>query len=83
MKQQQETVRVSVDFLIDEHVLLKTTCAQSRIAIKEYIHNKTMEGLKELREKEFKDRLKKSIKQSKEGKVSSLGSFSKYVEDDI
>lgn len=36
-----------------------------------------LKGLQELKEKQLQDRLKKSIQQSKEGKVKSRDSFAK------
>ena len=79
----ENTVRLSFDISIDDHVLLKTTCAQSRIAIKDFMHDAMLRGLNDLKEQQLKERLKKSIQQSKEGKVRSRGSFAKYVEDEV
>ncbi len=79
----KDTVRVSFDILAEEHILLKTGCAQLRIAIKDFLHEMMLKSLQELKEKQLQDRLKKSIQQSKEGKVKSRGSFAKYVEDEI
>jgi len=79
----KNTVRVSFDIPEDEHVLLKTGCAQSRISIKDFLHEMMLKGLQELKEKQLQDRLRRSIQQSKEGKVKSRGSFAKYVEDEI
>ncbi|MBS4167707.1 hypothetical protein [Parachlamydia sp. AcF125] len=79
----ENMVRLSFDIPADEHVLLKTACAQSRIAIKDFMHEMMLKGLEDLKQKHLKERLKKSIQQSKEGRVSSLGSFAKYAEDEI
>jgi hypothetical protein len=79
----QNTVRLSFDIPEEEHILLKTGCAQMRIAIKDFLHEMMLRGLQELKEKQLQERLKLSIKQSKEGKVKSRGSFAKYVEDEI
>lgn len=79
----ENLVRLSFDIPVEEHTMLKTVCAQSRMAIKDFVHGMILKGLHELQEKQLKERLKKSIQQSKEGKVSSLGSFAKYVEDEI
>lgn len=77
------TVRLSFDVPEEEHILLKTGCAQLRIAIKDFLHEMMQKGLRELKERQLQDRLKKSIQQSKEGKVKSRGSFAKYAEDEV
>lgn len=77
----EEMVRLSFDIPVEEHILLKTECAYLRIAIKDFLHEMMLKGLKELNRKQLKKRLKESIKQSKEGKVKSRGSFAKYVEE--
>lgn len=79
----QNTVRLSFDVPEDEHTHLKTGCAQLKISMKEFLHENLLKGLKELDEMRLQERLKKSIQQSKEGKVKSRGSFAKYVEDEI
>jgi|694.fasta_scaffold44137_2 prevent-host-death family protein len=42
-----------------------------------------LEMLEAMEKEQLNKRLKKSIQQSKEGKVKSRGSFAKYVEDGI
>jgi hypothetical protein len=79
----EHMVRLSFDIPEEEHILLKTGCAQLRIAIKDFLHEMMRKGLSELKEKQLQDRLKKSIQQSKEGKLKSRGSFAKYAEDEI
>jgi hypothetical protein len=79
----EHTVRISFDVPEDEHVLLKTGCAEMRIAIKDYLHELLRKGLRELQDEKLKENLKLSIKQAKEGKVQSRGSFANYVEDEI
>jgi hypothetical protein len=79
----EHMVRLSFDIPEEEHILLKTGCAQLKIAIKDFLYEMTLKGLRELKEKQVQDRLKKSIKQSKEGKLKSRGSFAKYVKDEI
>lgn len=79
----ENMVRLSFDIPIDEHILLKTACAQSRIAIKDFMHEMMIKGLQELKEKQLQENLKLSIQQSKEGKLRSRGSFAKYVKDEI
>jgi hypothetical protein len=79
----QNTVRLSFDVPEEEHILLKTGCAQMRIAIKDFLHEMMKKGLQELKEKQLQERLKLSIQQSKEGKVKSRGSFAKCIENEI
>ena len=79
----EHMVRLSFDVPEEEHIILKAGCAQLRIAIKDFLHEMMLKGLQELKEKQLQERLKKSLKQSKEGKVRSRGSFAKYVEDEI
>jgi hypothetical protein len=79
----ENTIRLSFDIPVEEHVTLKSECAQARIAMKDFLHDLVLKGIKELQEKQLQARLKKSIRQSKEGKVKSRGSFAKYVDDEI
>lgn len=79
----EHMVRLSFDIPEDEHTLLKTGCAQLKIAMKDFLYEMTLKGLRELKEKQLQDSLKKSIQQSKEGKLKSRGSFAKYVKDEI
>lgn len=79
----EHMVRLSFDIPEEQHILLKTGCAQLKIAIKDFLYEMMLKGLPELKERQLQERLKKSIKQSKEGKVRSRGSFAKYVEDEI
>lgn len=79
----EHMVRLSFDVPEEEHCLLKTGCAQLKIAIKDFLHEMMLKGLEDLKEKQLRDRLKKSVQQSKEGKIKSRGSFAKYVKDEI
>ena len=79
----EHMVRLSFDIPEEEHILLKTGCAQLKMAIKDFLYEMTLKGLRELKEKQLQDRLKKSIQQSKEGKLKSRGSFAKHVKDEI
>lgn len=79
----ENMIRLSFDIPADEHVMLKTACAQVRLSIKDFMHSMMLKGLEELYEQQLQTRLKKSVQQSKEGKVRSRGSFAKYVEDEI
>ena len=49
----ENTVRLSFDVPEEEHILLKTGCAQLRIAIKDFLHEMMLKGLKELEEKKL------------------------------
>ncbi len=71
-------VRISFDIPRDEHILLKIGCTQACLSIKDFMHEMVLQGIRELEEKQLQERLKKSIKQSKEGKVKSRGSFAKH-----
>jgi hypothetical protein len=79
----ENQVRLSFDISVDEHILLKTACAQARLAIKDFMHEMMLKGLKDLKEGQLQERLKLSIQQSKEGKVKSRGSFAKHVKDEV
>ena len=79
----ENMVRLSFDIPVEEHILLKMGCAQSRMAIKDFLHEMVLKGIQELKDRQLKERLKKSIMQSKEGKVVSRGSFAKFVDDEI
>lgn len=76
---EKNTVRLSFDIPVNEHIVLKTECAQMQVAIKDFLQELVLNGIHELKEKQLQTRLKKSIKQSKEGKVKSRGSFAKYA----
>ena len=79
----ENMVRLSFDIPLDEHIMLKTACAQARLAIKDFMHEMMLKGLEELKKKQMKENLKLSIQQSKEGKVRSRGSFAKHVKNEI
>ncbi len=79
----ENMVRLSFDIPLEEHIRLKTACAQSRLAIKDFMYEMMLRGLQDLKEKQLQENLKISIQQSKEGKVKSRGSFTKYIEDEI
>jgi len=66
------TVRVSFDVPIQEHILLKTECAQARIAIKDFLHEWMLKGIQELKEKKLNEELEEAIQQSKERKTKHI-----------
>jgi len=77
----EDFVRISFDVPAKQHLLLKTECVQAHVSIKQFMYEMMLKGLQELKEKQLKERLKKSVQQAKQGKVKSRGSFAKYVED--
>lgn len=79
----QNKVRLSFDIPVEEHIILKTECAQARIPIKNYLQDLVLKGICELKKQQLKDRLKKSIREAKDGKLKSRGSFAKYLDDEI
>jgi len=83
----KETVRVSFDIPVDEHILYKTECVKSRVPIKNFMHNLVVMGMKEYRKAQLNEKLAKSIQQAKKGKtrvVSSqeLDQWEKDLEND-
>ena len=70
----KETVRVSFDIPVEEHIMYKTECVKFRIPIKDFMHNLVMIGMKEYRKAKFNEKLAKSIKKAKEGKVRTVSS---------
>ena len=75
--------RLSFDIPESEHVLLKAACAYLRIAMKDFAHEALKKALEDIQEKQLHERLNLAFHQVYEGKVKSLGSFAKYVEDEI
>ena len=68
----KETVRISFDVPIDEHILYKTECVKSRMAIKDFMHNLVILGMKEYRKAQVQEKLARSINQAKKGKVRKV-----------
>ena len=79
----EDKVRLSVDIPVNQHSALKSQCAQARITIKDFLHQLVLQGIQDLKKKQLHERLKKSIQQSKGGKVKSRGSFAKYIDDEV
>ena len=67
-------VRLSFDIPDDEHLILKITCAESKLAIKDFVHAMILKGLKDLRNDGLKKRLKESVDQVKQGKCRIISS---------
>lgn len=78
----QHTVRLSFDIPETEHVLLKMSCAQLRMSIKEFLHESMLKSLEEIKKDQLHESLKLSFQQITEGKLKSRGSFAKYLEED-
>lgn len=68
----KETVRISFDVPIEEHILYKTECVKSRIPIKDFMHNLVIIGMKEYRKEKLNEKLARSIQQAKKGKTRTI-----------
>ena len=80
----RNSVRLSFEVPVQDHIFIKTECAKAQISMKDFLHELVVNGLKELKEKHLMARLKDSIQQAKEGKVTrmTLSELEKFVEDD-
>lgn len=70
----KETVRVSFDIPVEEHILYKTECVKSRIPIKNFMHNLVVIGMREYKKAKFNEKMSKSIQQAKKGKIRTVSS---------
>jgi len=70
----KETVRISFDVPVEEHILYKTECVKSRTPIKDFMHNLVIIGMNEYRKAQLNKKLEKSIQQAKEGKIRTVSS---------
>lgn len=79
----EHMVRLSFDIPEEAHFLLKTECVQARLSIKDFAYAMILKGLKELKEENFKKRLKESIQQSKkgQGRVISAAELDEMAND--
>jgi hypothetical protein len=68
----KETVRVSFDVPVSEHILYKTECVKSRIPIKDFMHKLVVLGMKEYKKTKLQEKLSKSIQKAKRGKVRTV-----------
>ncbi len=68
----KDTVRLSFDVPVEEHIKYKTESVKSRTPIKDFLHNLVILGMEEYKKKQFQDQLKKSLQQAKEGKVKTI-----------
>lgn len=83
----KHTVRVSFDVPISEHILYKTECVKSRVHIKDFMHHLVILGMQEYKKAQFKEKMERSIQQSKEGKArrvtgKELDQWEKDLEND-
>jgi hypothetical protein len=80
---EKDKVRVSFDIPIEEHIIYKTECVQSRINIKDFMHHLVVIGMKEYQKAKLKEKLERSIQQAKEGKTRTITSeeLDKMFED--
>lgn len=77
------TVRVTVDFPLGDHTLMKVECSKHRLTITSLIREAVAKEIKELQKRELHERLRKSMQSAKEGKLIDKGSFAQYVEDEL
>ena len=80
----KNSVRLSFDVPVEEHIFIKTESVKARIPMKDFLHELVLLGLIELKEKNLMESLKKSIQEAKAGKVTtmSLSELEKFVKDD-
>lgn len=80
----KNTVRVSFNMPINEHIMIKTDCVKSRKNMKDYLHELVLLGLEQIRKTEVKAGLEEAIQQIKDGKVTTmtLSELEKFIEDE-
>lgn len=80
----KDTVRVSFDMPMKEHIRIKTECVKSRIAMKDFLHELVLIGLEQVHKIKLKEDLQESIQQAKEGKVTTMtfDELEHFVDDD-
>lgn len=80
----KDSVRLSVEVPVNEHIFIKMECAKARVSMKDFLYAVIHSGLQELKEKKLMKRLKTSIQQAKKGKLTSmtLSELEKFIEDD-
>lgn len=77
----KQTIRVSFDVPIDEHTFVKSACVESHINFRDLMKDVFHNTVEELKKKRLNDMLAVGVKQAKEGKVVSRGSFAKYAKE--
>lgn len=80
----KDTVRVSFNMPVEEHIMIKTDCVKSRIAMQDYLHKLVLIGLEQVHKDKLKKELQESILQAKEGKVTTMTfeELERFVDDD-
>lgn len=78
-----DVIRLSFDISVHEHAMLKASCAEAMIPMKDFLHDLVLKGIQELREKQLRKRLEKPIPQSRNGKFKSKASCAECVKDEI
>jgi hypothetical protein len=84
---EKETVRVSFDVPVEEHIFLKTECAKARIALRDLMQDVFHQTVEQLRKKQLKERLEKGVREAKKGKgriisQEELDEWEKMVDDE-
>jgi hypothetical protein len=67
-------VRVSLDIPQNEHMILKKTCVQANVSIKDFVHSMILRGIHGHKKDTFKKRLRESVDQAKDGKGRIISS---------
>lgn len=80
----KDTVRVSFNMPAHEHIMIKTECVKSRIAMKDFLHELVLIGLEQVHKTKLKEDLQDSIQQAKEGKITTMtfDELERFVDDD-
>ena len=60
----KNTVRVSFDVPVEEHIFLKTACVKDRVALSDYLREQFHKDVAARKKKEFHEMLTNSIKES-------------------
>lgn len=73
-----DVVRLSFDISVHEHALLKASCAEAMIPMKDFLHDLVLRGVQELKEKKSREK----SKESKTGKIELKTLFAECVKDE-
>lgn len=65
---QKQTVRLSFDVPIEEHIFIKTECIKSRMAMRDFLHIIVKEGMKAHLNSQFKQEIEEAFQDSYNGK---------------
>lgn len=63
----KDTVRLSFNVPVQEHIVIKTECVTARIPMKDFLHELVLLGLKEYKKKKHQEKLKESLQRAQEG----------------